>query len=153
MTFVRCRPTVVRPRWPKSPPAGPLVLLVETVKTSSTSSASGWAASRSAAMRLVTPGAMPAFMTTVPRAVPASCRRHRPASAGMAETLMTSPPRSSIIFSAVSPGSGTVLATTSASPIAAATVSGSSRSTWRKPAPGSGRRPDLTTAHLAVLNS
>ena len=32
MTLVRCGPTVVRLRWPKSPPARPLVLLVETVK-------------------------------------------------------------------------------------------------------------------------
>jgi hypothetical protein len=41
----------------------------------------------------------------------------------------------------------------SAVPIAAATVSGSSRSTWRKQAPGSGLRPALATAHPAVSNS
>ncbi len=63
-------------------PARPLVLFVETVNASSTSSASGCAARRSAAIRLVTPGAMPAFMTTVPRALGGCSCRRRPASRG-----------------------------------------------------------------------
>ena len=60
-----------------------------------------------------TSGAMPAFMTTVPRGLSVCWRRRWPASAGMAETLMRVPPRSSTIRSAVIPRSGTTVMTTS----------------------------------------
>ena len=91
----RWRGTAVRPRWMKSALAGLCGAVLDRVNTISTSSASGWARSRSAATRLVTPGARPAFISTVPPAPPAIARNARPAAAGIAETLIRAPPRSS----------------------------------------------------------
>ena len=79
---VRWRDTAVNPRWTKSALAGPLGADRESVNTISSSLAAGCSRSRSAATIVVTPGARPAFITTVPRAPPAIARSERAAAAG-----------------------------------------------------------------------
>ena len=72
--------------------AGPRGDVADSVNTISSSPASGLRRSRSAATIVVTPGASPAFISTVPRAAPDTARNERPADAGSADTLIKVPP-------------------------------------------------------------
>ena len=96
---------------------------------------------------------MPAFISTVPRGSPATRRSRATARAAIADTLMSTPPRDSTIRSATSRSSGTVLTMRSMPSTARSRVSGSSRSTSRKSAPGSGRRPALMLVQPAAPNA
>jgi len=129
ITAVPWRRADVKCRCTDSPPALPLAPPAVKLKTISTSSASGCAASSLATTGLLTPGVLPAFSTTMPRALVVSARSRRAAAAGRMDTSIRAPPSRNTTRSAVSPGWGTGSTTRSTPALAGATVSGRSRST------------------------